>query len=312
MGSISWRVALRKLRVGAVSRNYFNLPLWIGLSQNLFRKENLDVSVELFEPIDAVWRGLKEGQLDLALGVTEQIILDQENGGDLEIVAGNVNRLPFSFISGKHIRSFENLRGKTIGVSSIESGSSSLVMKIMASHGLHYPNDYQLKAVGPILARWEGLQTGEIDAGLQGAPLNYMAVDQGFNSLCEPRDQFPWFQFTSLNVSNRWAQNNSEDLIAFLRAFLVAHEWFYQNQEGVRNIAMRETGIASDYADRAWVEYTQAEIFPRDGAANPLAVQALIDTSALIRSLPSRADKPGQDYINSRWIDQAGRDLGRH
>ncbi len=301
---------MKKLRVGAVSRNYFNLPLWIGVSQNLFKKENLNVSVELFEPIDEVWRGLKEGRLDLALGVTEQIILDQETGGNLEIVAGNVNRLPFSFVAAKHITSFEGLRGKTIGVSSIESGSSSLVMKIMASQGLHYPRDYRLKAVGPILTRWQMLQSGEIDAGLQGAPLNHIAVDQGFNSLCEPRDLFPWFQFTSLNVSNNWAKKNSESLVAFLRAFLSAHDWFYQNQAGANALAMRETGISLAYADRAWIEYTKAEIFPRDGAANPLAVQALIDTSALIRSLPSRADKTGQDYINPRWIDQARRELG--
>ena len=110
------------------------------------------------------------------------------------------------FVTGKNIRTFEDLRGKTVGVSSIEAGSSSLVMKLLSARGLEYPRDYKMRAVGPILARWELLQSGEIDAGLQGAPLNYIAIDQGFPSLCEPRQEVPDFQFTSLNVDRRWAE----------------------------------------------------------------------------------------------------------
>jgi ABC-type nitrate/sulfonate/bicarbonate transport system substrate-binding protein len=111
-----------------------------------------------------------------------------------------------------------------------------------------------MRAVGPILARWEMLQSGEIDAGLQGAPLNYMAIDQGFPSLCEPRHEVPDFQFTSLNVDNRWAAANGETMRKFMRAFVRAHEYFFANPSGVTPIAIAETGITGDYARRAWKE----------------------------------------------------------
>ena len=302
---------MQKLKVGAISRNYFNMPFWIAIHQNFFLQEGLNVEVELFEPIDEVWRRLKSGYLDIALGVTEQIILDREAGGDLEIVGGNVNRLPFSFITAKDVTTFEQLRGRTIGVSSIKSGSSSLVMKIMSAHGLEYPADYTLEEVGPILARWDMLQCGKIAGGLQGAPLNYIALDQGFHSLCEPRDQFPWFQFTSLNVSSTWANQHRETMIAFLRAFIRAHEWFYANREGCREIAMRETGITAEYADRAWDEYTRDEIFPKDGRANPSSIDALIETSALIRELPTRALIRAEHYINHGYWEAASTTLLR-
>jgi hypothetical protein len=42
----------------------------------------------------------------------------------------------------------------------------SLVIKLLAARGLEYPRDYRMRAVGPIPARWEMLQSGEIDAGL--------------------------------------------------------------------------------------------------------------------------------------------------
>ncbi len=295
----------KRIRLGAISRNYFNMPIWIAAHTGMFEDEGLEVSIELHEPIDAVWQRLQDGRLDLALGVTEHILLDAESGGHLEVIGGNVNRLPFSLIAASDIRSFADMRGRTIGVSSIEAGSSSLVMEIMASHGLHYPQDYKIVAVGPILARWEMLQSGEIDAGLQGAPLNYIAQDLGFHSLCEPREQFPWFQFTSLNVDQRWAQANHATVVAFMKAYIRAHQWFYDNQQGCQTIAMQETGTTADYADRAWEEYTSAEIFPRDGAANPDSIQALIDISALLRAVPRRARTQARSYINRSYIEQA-------
>jgi ABC-type nitrate/sulfonate/bicarbonate transport system substrate-binding protein len=296
---------MRALKVGAVSRNYFNLPLWIAQHAGFFERERLSVEIALIEGIDEVTRRLAEGELQLALDVTENVILDVEQGGRLEILGGNVNRLPFSFIARPHIRSWPDLRGARIGVSSINAGSSSLVMKLLAAHGLRYPQDYTLLAVGPILARWKMLQSGEIDAGLQGAPLNYIALDAGFVDLGSPREQFPDFQFTSLDTDADWAKRNEDTAVAFLRAWLAAHRWFYENKPGVTEIAVKETGVDRRYAERAWDEYVRDEIFPRDGRASVAAVQALIEVSSLIRNLPGRSGSPAAQYINHAYLDRA-------
>ncbi|MBV9461775.1 MAG: ABC transporter substrate-binding protein [Bradyrhizobium sp.] len=300
---------MKKLIFNAVSRNYFNLPIWIAQHQGMFADEGLDVAIELYEGVDEVTNRLRDGRAQIGYGITEHVVLDSEAGGFLEIVGGNVNRLPFSLITSKNIRTVEDLRGKTVGVSSIEAGSSSLVMKLLAARGLHYPGDYKMRAVGPILARWEMLQSGEIDAGLQGAPLNYIAIDQGFGSICEPRQEVPDFQFTSLNVDKRWAEANADIMHRFMRAFVRAHHFFFESRNGVTAIAMAETGIAENYAKRAWDEYTTDEIFPRDGDANDAAVQALIEISSLIRAVPNRTKSSASDYINRSYLHAAQRDV---
>jgi ABC-type nitrate/sulfonate/bicarbonate transport system substrate-binding protein len=298
------------IKLAAVSRNYFNLPLWIGLHEGLFAAEGLDVALELHEPIDEVTDRLRDGRVDLAVGVTEHVVLDSERGGHLAIIGGNVNKLPFSLIAGKTIRNFADLKGKRIGVSSIEAGSSSLVMQLLAEAGLHYPADYTLVAVGPILTRWRMLQAGEIDAGLQGVPLDLIAVDQGFTALADPRERFPDFQFTSLNVDARWARAHRDLVLRFVRGFIRAHEWFYANRDGATAIATRETGIERRYAERAWDEYTSAAIFPRDGDASNAAVQALIEISGLIRALPAGAGRKADDYIDRDYLRAARESLG--
>ncbi|MGH7042471.1 MAG: ABC transporter substrate-binding protein [Acetobacteraceae bacterium] len=298
------------LKFAAVSRNYFNMPVWIGVHAGLFRDEGIDLAVELHEGVDAVTERLVDGRVQLAYGITEHVILDSERDGTTEIIGGNVNRLPFSLIAGKTIRHFEDMRGKVVGVSSLDAGSSSLVMRLFESHGLHYPGDYKIVAVGPILTRWAMLQSGEIDAGLQGAPLNYIANDAGYPTLAEPRAQFPDFQFTSLHVESGWARANYDLVVRFMRAFLRAHEWFYANKDGAAEIAMRETGVSRHYADQAWDEYTAAEIFPRDGDVCDAAVQALIDISGPIRALPRRTKTRAADYINRSYLVAARASLG--
>ncbi len=149
------------------------------------------------------------------------------------------------------------------------------------------------------------LQSGEIDAGLQGAPLNYIALDAGFVELGNPREQFPDFQFTSLDADADWAKKNEDTTIAFLRAWLAAHRWFYENKAGASEIAVKETGVERRYAERAWDEYVRDEIFPRDGRASVAAVQALIEVSSLIRNLPGRSRSRAAQYINPTYLDRA-------
>ena len=300
-----------RLTLAVVSRNYFNMPAWVAKHAGLFAAEGLEVAIDHIEGIEEVDARVRDGRAQLAYGVTEHVVLDAETGGRQAIVGGNVNKLPFSFIARPEVRRLEDLRGRRIGVSSIRAGSSSLVMRLLAARGLRYPEDYELVPCGPILARWDLLRTGGIDAGLQGAPLDYIALDQGFVSLANPRDEVPDFQFTSLDVDTGWAAANRDLLLRFLRAFLRAHAWFYANREGSNAIAVRESGIEERYADRAWRDYTEAEIFPRDGRASIPGVEALIETSALIRELPSRAHTRAADYVDHSWIEDAEASLRR-
>ncbi len=293
------------LTLAVVSRNYFNMPAWIARDKGLFAAEGLDVSIAHIEAIEGVNDMLRDGRAQLAYGVTEHVILDAEAGGSQVIIGGNVNRLPFSLIAHPSIRSIAELRGRRIGVSSIRAGSSSLIMRLLAEHGLRYPGDYELVPCGPILARWDMLRTGGIDAGLQGAPLNHIAMDAGFIALTDPRTAFPDFQFTSLNVLSDWAGANRDLLLRFLRAFLRAHDWFFADRDGSARIAMMQTGVNRRYADLAWDEMTRDGIFPRDGTANAAAVATLIETSALIRDLPARRRTRAADYIDHSWLDAA-------
>ena len=296
-----------KLTVATVARNYYNLPLWIGQARNFFAEAGLDVTLIENDSVDVVTACLRNGEAQLARGITEHVILDQESGGHLEIVAGSINRLPFSLICKPSIKSIAELKGKVIGASSVDAGSSSLIMEILAQDGLKHPADYTIRAVGPMMSRWELLQSGEIDGGLQGVPMNFIALDAGFNTLIEPSDRFPDFQFSSFNADARWAAGNRAVLVRFLRAYLQATDWYYANRELASDLAVGRMKLGRDYALRAWDECVATGIMPRDGKASIAAVQTLIDVSGLIRALPTRTKARAADYINHSYLDEATR-----
>ncbi len=294
-----------RLTVATVARNYYNLPLWAGLERGFFREADLDVTLIENDSVDVVTKHLRSGEAQLARGITEHVILDRETGGNLEIVAGSINKLPFSLICKPGIKSIKQLKGKVIGASSVEAGSSSLIMEILAEEGLKHPDDYTIRAVGPMMSRWELLKSGEIDGGLQGVPMNFIALDAGFNTLIEPSDRFPDFQFSSLNADARWAAANKETLVRFLQAYLKANDWYFANRELSSDLASRNMKLDRSYASRAWDECAAVEIMPRDARASIAAIQTLINVSGLIRALAKRTKTRAEDYLNHSYLDEA-------
>jgi ABC-type nitrate/sulfonate/bicarbonate transport system substrate-binding protein len=114
-----------------------------------------------------------------------------------------------------------------------------------------------------------------------------------------------------LNVDEIWLHKNPVTLRAFLRAFIRAHQLFFENKNLMVDIAMKETGIAKKYAIAAWEEYTTQKIFSIDGYANIKGIQTLIDVSALIREIKNRKGAPADNYIDHQFLNKAANELER-
>ena len=90
-----------------------------------------------------------------------------------------------------------------------------------------------------------------------------------------------------------------------MRAFIKAHRLFFSDQDLMRDIAIKETGISGKHADIAWREYTQENMFSINGEFSMEGIQCLIDESALIRSIAKRRGSKAADYVNGQFISDA-------
>jgi NitT/TauT family transport system substrate-binding protein len=232
------------------SRVVFSLPYWVAEQRGFFKDEGLECTLEIINNAEDLKQRLKTGSLQVAIDSPNGVIVDAEQGGPLRVIAGNANKPPLFVIAQPHITSIEKIRGATIGVLSLNEGSSKIIASIAARHGLK-PADYKIVAVGGAPTRAVLLREGKIDVGLQPFPLNYEAEAEGFNNLAWAGTYEPEWQFTTINANRDWAARQPQRVVAFLRAMLRGQRFIASNAGEAAHIAANEMNTSVTFSARA-------------------------------------------------------------
>jgi ABC-type nitrate/sulfonate/bicarbonate transport system substrate-binding protein len=293
-----------KIAAGLVSRTYFNMPLWAAQQHGFFAEQNLEVEGTIYGNESQV-PPLLDGRFQVFIGSPELAIQNQAEGGPLKIVAGNAGKLVHSLIARAPFKRVEDLRGRMIGIFTDKEGTFFHVKAMLAAHGLNYPGDYQVKHTGGVPPRHKALLAGEIDAGLQSVPWNYVAEEAGMNNLGDVIKYVPDWQFVSVNVNSRWAAQNRDVLVRFLRAILKGTEWLYANRAASSEIAARELPAPLHHAERAWDFFTGTNAMTRDVSVNLKGLSQVIATLKEAGLLRHDAPDDPAVYVDDSYLKAA-------
>lgn len=260
------KAKMRTLRLGAGAAGFNWLPIYFADRQGLFAREGLEIEIRRMGSVEKATAAVKSGELDIAITPPEGAIRDGAAGGDLRIVAGNVNGLPLSLIANPRYKSIEELRGKIFGTSSMTEGTALYTMEVLRQHNLHYPQDYQFAVVGVHPARWKALQEGSIDAAVQLIPLNFVATDAGWSNLGEVSSYIPEIVFTAVIVRRSWASAEPQLLKTFLRVLYAATQQIYDgvHDETLTTITREIAQAEGDYAKKSLAYMRANKIFSPD------------------------------------------------
>jgi ABC-type nitrate/sulfonate/bicarbonate transport system substrate-binding protein len=213
-----------RVRLAAGARGFNMLPVFVAEEEGLFDKHGLEVDLLLTGTVDRATAAVRDGGADLAITPPEGAVSDYVSGGALRIVAANSLRLPMSLVARSGIQNVAELRGARIGTSSLTEGTALYTQMVLQREGLFYPGDYDFVLCGMHTARWDALQTGEIDCAPQPAPWNYLAEREGYLLLCEINEIIPEIVFAAFVGSTTWAAQNRETVERLLRAMAEAHD----------------------------------------------------------------------------------------
>jgi ABC-type nitrate/sulfonate/bicarbonate transport system substrate-binding protein len=295
---------LDRFSVGLVSRTYFNMPLWIAQEHGYFAAEGLAVEGTIAGNASQV-PPLLDGAYQAYIGSTEPVIENAATGGPLRIISGNAGKLVHSLIARAPFKRVEDLRGRTIGIFTEKEGTFFHAKAMLAAHGLKYPGDYQVAHTGGVPPRHKALLAGEIDAGMQSVPWNYVAEDAGMNNLGNAIDYVPDWQFVSVNVNSQWAGANRALVVRFLRAMLRGTAWLYENRAGASTIAARELPAPLQHAERAWDFFTSTNALTRDSSVNLKGLANVIATMKEADLLTRDAPDEPATYIDESFLREA-------
>jgi ABC-type nitrate/sulfonate/bicarbonate transport system substrate-binding protein len=254
------------LRVGGGAVGFNWLPVIAAERQGMFARHDLTVEIKRLGAVDKVTAAVKNGELDIAITPPEGAIRDCVDGGNLRIVAGNVNRLPLSLIANPRIRRIEDLRDARLGTSSLTEGTALYTMEVLRQHGLKYPGDYEFTVVGVHPARWKALQEGTIDAAVQLIPLNFVAEDAGYTNLGEVTDYIPEIAFTTFIVDLPTGKARRGQIVAFLKGVIEGTRWVYDaaNDEALLAMTSELAQAEGKYRRQALDYIREKKVFSPD------------------------------------------------
>ncbi len=294
--------------MAASSKTLGQSPLWVASKKGFFEQQGLDVQLILLRGTSLSVQALVAGSVYVAGPTSDGVIEAAERGLDLVIVGGVVNGLTHAVVGGRKYKSYEDLRGATLGSLSLTSGITFALRQVLKAKGLEYPRDYKLINIGGTPDLFAALSAGQIAAAPLALPVNFMAEESGLNLLGWYREVLPNYQAIVLAVKRSWAEQNRPLLVRFLKAMILANRWLYENKEGAIDFMAKEMKLKPTYARKGWEYYTGNRVWPSDADINLEGLKIVIQIygeQSQTKALPSATK-----YVDQSYLREALRELG--
>jgi NitT/TauT family transport system substrate-binding protein len=258
-----------KIFVGPSSKTLGYSPLWVGWKKGFFEQQGLDVQVLVLRGIPMVVQALAANSIQFASGGPEPFMESSDRGLDFIITGGVINGMTATIVAGKKYKTFEDLRGTTIGSSALTGGTVTALREALRQKGLEYPRDYKILVVaGGSPGNLAAMQSGQISATTVAVPLNFAAEELGFNTLGRLLDAVPQFQSAALATRRSWAEKNRPLMVRFMKGMVQSLRWMHNNRDATVDFLVKEIQLKPAHALKGWEYYTQNRIWPYDGEPN--------------------------------------------
>ena len=298
--------AQEKIRfpIGESSKTLSYGPLWIAAKMGFFEREGLDVPIVTMRGSPLTIQALTADSIYVASATVDTLINAYEKGAEITMIGGLINGLGLSMIGGKQYKSYNDLRGTTIGTQTLTSGTGFALRLVLKVHGMEYPRDYKLLNIGGASDRYQALTSGQISSAPVGVPLDLVAKQQGFNVIGYFADDQPNFQFNVYIVKKSWAEKNRPQVVRFMKAMVSTMRWMMDNREAACAYLSKEMAISMEHclygSDYNW----KSRIWDRNADLNIEGVRTLIKITAEQGILKEPLPQPSK-YIDQSYLKQA-------
>jgi len=210
-----------------------NAGLWGAKEADLFKKNGLDVDLRLIESSLGI-PALLSGQVQVAAVGGSEALAAAVQGADLRIIAALGPVYPYKFEVPASIKTKEDLKGKTVGVSRIGSSSDVATHAGLRKYGLDPDKDVTIVQVGSLTARTAAMITGAIQGAVTTPPDTVVLEGKGFH---------PLFDLAALNLPA------ANDMLVVQTGWLTAHR-----DQAQKIVDAEIQGTAREKKDKAFAD----------------------------------------------------------
>jgi ABC-type nitrate/sulfonate/bicarbonate transport system substrate-binding protein len=285
------------------------LPLAVADKQGLFAKYGIEVETENLPNSDVLRANLAAGKGDLAyLAVDNAVAMVELTHQDVVIVMGGEGSQNELMVQPE-IKSFKDLRGKTLIVDAPNTAYALQMKKILLLSGMRVEKDYELKAFGATPARLAAMREHKEFAGsMLGPPSSIVAKHQGFVSLGSVQELIGPYQAAGYFAKRQWAQEHRGAIANYLAAIIEAQRWLMDpgNKQQVIELMVKESHLAPDVAAETYeVSMTKPGGFARDARFDLQGFKNVLNLRAEIEGSWGGHPPPPEKYYDASYYDAA-------
>lgn len=253
-------------------------PDFVADAEGFNHREGLDVETVVLSA-DAVPGAVMGGSVEIGLINATQLALAVDKGSDVVAVGVGGDNQPYHLISVPAVKSFADLKGKTIVLAEQVNIYTEVVRAILKKHDLDMDTDVKT-IFGPGQdQRLASIMSGAVQAGLFSPPADSLLISRGYNSLAFTPDYFPHLTLSVNAVNRQWAETHSDALRRFLRARAAAIQWLNNptNQNQAIQLLMDRTKTTRAAAEAAYDYYIRkGKVFPQNGCVQRPGLDSLM------------------------------------
>jgi ABC-type nitrate/sulfonate/bicarbonate transport system substrate-binding protein len=257
------QASLPEVRLAIISEGINTWPLYVAQARNLFPQNGVDVEATLTRSSASQLDALKSGAFDIGFQQCDHVVRAVEQGSDLFMFMALAHAPELTFVVAPGIRTFADLRGKTIAVDGARSGYALVLRRLLAEKGLR-ADAYVFAEIGGSRERYDAVRDGTAAASLLNPPFDRSLMAAGCGSLGTTAQYFPTYTGSIAAARRSWAKNNGEALVRFIRAMNAAFAWLRDRSNKDHAVGILRSRLELDaaaaseafdqFAERPWPE----------------------------------------------------------
>jgi ABC-type nitrate/sulfonate/bicarbonate transport system substrate-binding protein len=304
--------SVAKLTAATVSTSWTvrAVPL-LAAAKGYWKDAGLEVSTPVVGPGNAHMAAFIGGSVDFSLNInTDLIARSNAQGEKLYAVAGSSNRINYVLFGAPPIKSWAELKDKTVAIEGPASSTEYLVRDLASKHNLEAGKDFQFVTIaGTVQEREQAVIGGAAGAAL-GTNSDWPTLKAlGLNWLGELSEVYPSFQQAVIAARGDVLDKQPAASAAFLKGIIRAFRFLQDpnNDTQVLQI-LKQSDVNVDEANWSELMSLQRLLWPADGGINLQGTEVVVKREQQANRLPASYD--WRQLIRDEALKQAHKELG--
>jgi NitT/TauT family transport system substrate-binding protein len=292
--------ALKKVQVGVPAISMGNIIIYFTKEAKIFEKYGLDVDPVAVAGSGIASKALISGSVLISPIATPTVMTAVTAGSDMVILAHTMPGVIQSLVVRPDIKRNEDLKGKTVGVTTFGSLTDFLVKYLARQKGLNPDKDFALLQIGTDSDRFLALQQGKIQGATLSHPNFIFAQRAGFHVLWDffKEVDYPWSEI----ATTRTQIKQDRDLVMrYMRAHLEGIARFKQEPDLAKKVIKKMLRLDDDsLAQESW------ELFAKHRIAAPYPNIKGMKTSYeyVAATRPDVYRHKPEEFIDSSFVEE--------